>query len=75
MMVWELGLLPVNSDPKLNGLITFFSFATFGLIPVLPFLIDHFIDIGTINIVDKVSLISTVITMFLLGVLTGKFTN
>ena len=75
MMVWELNLLPVNSNPALNGIVTFISFSTFGFVPILPFIIDYITDIGSYWFLDKISLIITIIAMFFLGAISGKFTK
>jgi len=40
MMVEELGLLPNEDNPIKNALVTFISFVAFGLMPILPFLIN-----------------------------------
>lgn len=39
MMVEELGLLPIDEDPIKNAIVTFTAFVSFGLIPLLPFII------------------------------------
>ena len=75
MMVWELNLLPVNSNPVLNGIVTFLSFSIFGFVPIMPFVIDYITDIGSYWFLDKISLIITIIAMFLLGAISGKFTR
>jgi VIT1/CCC1 family predicted Fe2+/Mn2+ transporter len=42
MMVEELGMLPEEEeDPVKNAIVTFVSFATFGLVPIFPFIIGE----------------------------------
>lgn len=43
MMVEELGLLPNEENPMKNALVTFISFVVFGLMPIIPFLINQII--------------------------------
>merc|ERR1712129_26926 len=44
-MVEELGIMPpgVTNDPKKDGIVMFFSFAFFGLVPLLSFMILVFV--------------------------------
>jgi len=46
MMVEELGLLPSDESPIKGSLVMFFSFALFGLVPLLPFIVFAIISIG-----------------------------
>lgn len=39
MMLEELGLVVDESNPMWNGLVTFLSFAVFGFIPLIPYVI------------------------------------
>jgi vacuolar iron transporter family protein len=75
MMVWELNLLPVNSNPALNGVVTFLSFALFGSVPIFPFVLNLIHNLGTLAFLNIFSLIFTLSAMFLLGAFTGKFTR
>ncbi len=68
MMVLELGLLPPDNtvNPLKNGVVTFFSFITFGSIPLLVF-------ISSDNIVY--SIIATISTLGILGYTRSYFTK
>jgi hypothetical protein len=39
MMLEELGLVVNDSSPILGGVVTFFAFAIFGLLPMIPYII------------------------------------
>ena len=39
MMLEELGLVVDDSSPFFGGVITFFAFAIFGLLPIIPYII------------------------------------
>jgi VIT1/CCC1 family predicted Fe2+/Mn2+ transporter len=41
MMVEELGLIEETESPIKNAIVTFVSFAIFGFMPVLPFIIGE----------------------------------
>ena len=40
MMIEELGMVEVRDSPVRNAVITFFSFLTFGILPLLPYFAD-----------------------------------
>ena len=44
MITDELGLSLEKEDPVKNGVITFISFLSFGLIPLMPYIIGYFIS-------------------------------
>ena len=75
MMVEELGLPPPDSDslsPVKAGLITMCSFMLFGAIPLLPYLIAL---LPFVSFSDSIqlwsSVVTTVLTLFTLGVVKG----
>jgi VIT1/CCC1 family predicted Fe2+/Mn2+ transporter len=39
MMLEELGLVVDDSNPKINGLITFLAFIMMGFLPLFPYII------------------------------------
>jgi len=79
MMVEELGLMPVDASdsPLKNGLVTFTAFIVFGCVPMIAYISasagdkSHSLDHveGAFIIASMV----TLVTMFLLGTLTAKF--
>ena len=74
MMIEELGLLPVDPNPAKNAIVTFFSFACMGLIPLLPYLINIS---GALNdaYVFYWSIGFTFIALNVLGFVKAKFTE
>ncbi|CAH0482762.1 unnamed protein product [Peronospora belbahrii] len=76
MMVEELNLMPVEEDdsPLTGGIITFLSFMFFGVIPLLSYLINLVpgIDLNPSTTL-YLSCFLTVVTLFLLGAVKGKF--
>lgn len=79
MMVMELGLMPVDAEDEAwkKGAVTFFSFLTFGSVPVLTYIIFRGVDFGDTDVdwVFIISIFSTLITIFMLGVCQGLITN
>jgi len=79
MMVEELGLMPVDADdsPLKNGMVTFVAFLIFGCVPLISYISavagdkSHVLDHveGAFIIASAL----TLMTMFLLGTLTAKF--
>lgn len=41
MMLEELGLVVDDSNPLLNGVVTFISFCIFGFLPLIPYVIGY----------------------------------
>ena len=72
-MVDELGLLNSNDSPIKNGLVSCVSFATLGLIPLLPYIVG--VGVKNVEGLFPVSLLSTIIALFFLGALKTKFTG
>ncbi|ETI31481.1 hypothetical protein F442_21389 [Phytophthora nicotianae P10297] len=76
MMVEELNIMPVDDDdsPLMGGIITFVSFMLFGVIPLLSYLVNL---VPGINMSPEATLylscFLTVVTLFLLGAVKGKF--
>ncbi|KAJ0399109.1 hypothetical protein ATCC90586_009360 [Pythium insidiosum] len=76
MMVEELNLMPVDDDdsPLMGGVVTFGSFMLFGVVPLLPYLVNLIPGIGmTSDTVLYASCVLTVITLFALGAFKGSF--
>ena len=68
MMVIELGLLPLEDDsnPLMNGLVTFTSFIVFGCIPLITYILSNNIYIASVI---------SILTLGLLGLIKAKFTK
>lgn len=62
---------PENTNPFLTGLATFLSFITFGVIPLIPFLIG----IDSTTTAFFVSIFATLVALILLGLLRWKVTG
>ncbi|EGR32126.1 hypothetical protein IMG5_095220 [Ichthyophthirius multifiliis] len=77
MMVEELGMLPSDDEnPIKNAIVTFFSFALFGLVPIIPFIVAEIAGIDGNN--PNIFYISTAVTglfLFLLGYAKSMFTH
>jgi len=79
MMVEELGLMPVDGSdsPLKNGFVTFGAFLIFGCIPMIAYIAASAGDKShSMQHVEGAFIIAsgvTLITMFLLGTLTAKF--
>lgn len=73
MMVEELGIVESDESPLKNALVTFFSFAFFGLIPLLAFVVSLFIK-QDFNIFIAASIL-TGLTLFILGAIKTKVTG
>lgn len=68
MMVEELGIVVDKKSPLKNALVTFFSFAIFGFIPLLAYVLSSFIPVVQEN-TFLIAGILTGLTLFLLGTL------
>jgi len=71
MMAEELGIIEGDESPIKNGLVTFFSFLIFGMIPVIPYIIGyaaHVPDNRTIDLFG-ISVALTGVLLFLMGVI------
>lgn len=67
MMIEELQLIAGEENPITNSLVTFFSFALFGLTPLIPTIVAKAKDMDSL---DSGVVIATIITAtFFLGVL------
>jgi VIT1/CCC1 family predicted Fe2+/Mn2+ transporter len=79
MMVEELGLMSVDpsDSPLKNGMVTLCSFLLFGCVPMVSYVVAVAINPGpetaTLNVTFIVASVMTLLTMFLLGALTSKF--
>lgn len=73
MMAEELGLLRPEESPLRNGIATFLSFATFGFIPLVTFVLSRFIPGLTQTFL--ISSILTGMTLFFLGSMKSRITG
>lgn len=73
MMVEELGIIESDESPTKNALVTFFSFAFFGLIPLLAFVASVVLKINFNTFI--IASILTGITLFVLGAIKTKVTG
>ncbi len=73
MMVIELGILEDDSSPIGNAIATFVSFATFGFLPLLIFVVIHFTGIQINAFLWACAL--TGATLFTLGALKSRFVS
>lgn len=74
MMIEELGISSSQESPLNNAVATFFSFAVFGLVPLLAYVAVHLLPWLGINRFAVAS-VSTAATLFLLGVLKNRVTG
>lgn len=75
MLSLELGLELGDQDPKVNGLITFFSFIIFGSVPVLFYVIFYLFNYDNYESIFIINCFVSMITMFGLGVFQAKITK
>jgi len=74
MMVEELGILESDESPIKNALVTFFSFAIFGFIPLVAYVLSRFVpDLQSQSFL--IACVLTGITLFTLGALKVKVTG
>lgn len=74
MMIEELGLVENRESPLKNALVTFTSFAFFGSVPVLIYVVARFIPFFAARTFATASIL-TGITLFILGTLKIYFTR
>ncbi len=74
MMIEELGIVESRESPLAHGLVTFFSFALFGLVPLLAFLVMQLVPALRID-TFVVAGVSTAATLFVLGALKVRVTG
>ena len=74
MMREELGIIESNESPIKNAFVTFISFAIFGIIPLLAYILAKPIPIIAAN-TFSLACILTAVTLFLLGSLKFKITE
>jgi len=74
MMIEELGIVGDEESPIGNALVTFFSFAVFGLVPLLAYIVVRlFPSLGIDTF--AVASVSTAATLFVLGAVKVKVTG
>lgn len=74
MMVEELGILESDENPIFNALATFFSFACFGFLPILAYVLTLFIP-GMASIQFPAACFLTAGTLFVLGAVKARVTG
>ncbi len=74
MMVEELGILETDESPLKNALVTFFSFALFGFLPLVAYLLSIAFD-SVRNNQFFVAGVLTGLTLFALGALKVRITE
>ncbi len=74
MMVEELGIMETDESPLKNALVTFFSFALFGFLPLVAYLLSIAFDVVRTNQFFVASLL-TGLTLFALGALKVRITE
>jgi len=74
MMVEELGIVESTESPLKNAFVTFFSFAIFGLIPILAYVLAYPIAFFREN-TFAVACALTLLTLFILGASKYKITG
>ena len=67
MMLEELGLVVDDSNPLINGVVTFISFAVFGFLPLVPYVIGYGIQKDDKTQYMLISLIIGGVELFSLG--------
>jgi VIT1/CCC1 family predicted Fe2+/Mn2+ transporter len=74
MMVEELGIIESTESPLKNAVVTFISFAVFGLIPILAYVLAYPIGFFREN-TFAVACALTLLTLFTLGAVKVKVTG
>ncbi len=74
MMIEELGLVESDESPVSNALVTFFSFAMFGLVPMLAYIAARLIP-GMDGSTFPLACACTAVTLFALGALKVRITG
>ena len=81
MMIHELKVETNLENPWTSGFVTFFSFVTLGIIPIIPYVVGTFLIVGYIfsinndnQILFKLSIAMTGLTLCLLGYIKSLFT-
>lgn len=72
MIMEEFGLTLESPDPMRSGLTTFAAFVIVGIIPLLPFLLPHTLDV---NATFAVSAFATAAAFFVIGWIRGQLRN
>ncbi|KAL5265278.1 hypothetical protein ACHWQZ_G006124 [Mnemiopsis leidyi] len=83
MMYYELGFMPLdeNEKPAKQGVVTFFAFCLFGLVPLLSYVLfgllpwETYDTINRVNLSFAISCIATAITLFVLGAVKANFSG
>ena len=83
MMYYELGFMPLDEDekPAKQGVVTFFSFCFFGLVPLLTYVLcgaipwDKYDNIHGTNLSFPLSCIATALTLMILGAVKAYISN
>lgn len=74
MMIEELGIVETDESPWRNALVTFFSFALFGLVPLLAYVAVQVVPVLKIP-TFPIACLMTAATLFALGALKVRITG
>lgn len=74
MMVEELGIVEEQESPIKNALVTFFSFAIFGFVPLVAYVLARFVAFFAAN-TFVVACVLTGLTLFVLGAQKVRITD
>lgn len=74
MMTEELGIVASDESPVRNAVVTFFSFALFGLVPLLAFILVPFVP-GIRGSAFGIACAATAATLFALGSIKSRITG
>ena len=74
MMVEELGIIESDESPLKNALVTFISFALFGFLPLLAYVLAYYIPVLRIHTFFIASVL-TGLTLFTLGAMKVRITE
>lgn len=74
MMVEELGIMESDESPLKNAVVTFLSFALFGIIPLLAYVLLFLVPTLKLNAFIS-AIILTGVTLFTLGALKARITS
>ena len=74
MMVEELGIVGTDESPVRNGIVTFISFALFGLIPLLAYVVARMMPSLPVN-TFVAACVLTAATLFALGAIKVRITG
>lgn len=74
MMLEELGIVESDESPVMNGIVTFFSFGVFGLVPLLAYVLSYLVPTWA-PAAFPMACVLTGMTLFALGALKVRITE